>query len=63
MDAVEKALDDFELKWEEDYSIVIRSRRDHWDRLIANFQSSQHISRIIIYTPILWKAITANFVR
>ena len=63
MDAVEKALDDLELKWKEDYSIVIRSRRDHWDRLIAYFQSSQHISRIIIYTPILRKAITANFVR
>ena len=48
-DAAEKALDDLETKWGEDYPIVIKSWRDNWERLSAYFQYSQHI-RCIIYT-------------
>lgn len=44
-DAAEKALDDLEIKWGEDYPIVIKSWRDNWDRLTAYFQYSQHIRR------------------
>ena len=49
-DATEKALDDLEIKWGEDYPIVIKSWRDNWDRLTAYFQYSQHIRRIIYTT-------------
>ena len=49
-DAAEKALDDLEIKWDEDYPIVIKSWRDNWDRLTAYFQYSQHIRRIIYTT-------------
>ena len=48
-DAAEKALDDLETKWGEDYPIVIKSWRDNWERLSAYFQYSQHIRRIIYY--------------
>ena len=48
-DAAEKALDDLESKWGEDYPIVIKSWRDNWERLSAYFQYSLHI-RSIIYT-------------
>lgn len=34
-DAAEKALDDLEIKWGEDYPIVIKSWRDNWNRLTA----------------------------
>ena len=33
MDAAEQALDELELKWGEDYPIVIKSWRDNWERL------------------------------
>lgn len=49
-DAAEKALDDLEIKWGEDYPIVIKSWRDNWERLSAYFQYSQHIRRIIYTT-------------
>lgn len=49
-DAAEKALGDLEIKWGEDYPIVIKSWRDNWDRLTAYFQYSQHIRRIIYTT-------------
>lgn len=49
-DAAEKALDDLEIKWGEDYPIVIKSWREYWDRLTAYFQFSQHIRRIIYTT-------------
>ena len=49
-DAAEKALDDLEIKWGEDYPIVIKSWHDNWDRLTAYFQYSQHIRRIIYTT-------------
>lgn len=49
-DAAEKALDDLELKWGEDYPIVIKSWRDNWDKLTAYFQYSEHIRRIIYTT-------------
>ena len=49
-DAAEKALDDLEIKWGEDYPIVIKSWREYWDRLTAYFQYSQHIRRIIYTT-------------
>lgn len=49
-DAAEKALDDLEVKWGEDYPTIIKNRHDNWDRLIAYFQYSQHIRRIIYIT-------------
>ena len=49
-DAAEKALDDLEIKWGEDYPIVIKSWRDNWGRLTTYFQYSQHIRRIIYTT-------------
>lgn len=49
-DAAEKALDDLEIKWGEDYPIVIKSWLDNWDRLTAYFQYSQHIRRITYTT-------------
>lgn len=49
-DAAEKALDDLELKWGEDYPIIIKSWRDNWDKLTAYFQYSEHIRRIIYTT-------------
>ena len=49
-DAAEKALDDLEQKWGEDYPIVIKSWRDNWDKLTAYFQYSEHIRRIIYTT-------------
>lgn len=50
LDAAKKALDDLELKWGEDYPIVIKSWRDNWDKLTAYFQHSEHIRRIIYTT-------------
>lgn len=41
-DAAEQALDELELKWGEDYPIVIKSWRDNWERLSAYFQYSEH---------------------
>lgn len=49
-DAAEQALDELELKWGEDYPIVIKSWRDNWERLSAYFQYSEHIRRIIYTT-------------
>lgn len=49
-DAAEKALDDLEIKWGEDYPIVIKSWSNDWDRLTAYFQYSQHIRRIVYTT-------------
>lgn len=49
-DAAEKTLDDFEIKWGEGYTIVIKSWRDNWHRLTTYFQYSQHIRRIICAT-------------
>ena len=46
----EKALDDLEIKWGEDYPIVIKSWCDNWGRLTTYFQYSQHIRRIIYTT-------------
>lgn len=49
-DAAEKALDNLEVKWGDEYPIVIKSWRNNWDRLTAYFQYSQHIRRIIYTT-------------
>ena len=49
-DAAEKALDDLDGKWGEEYPIVIKSWRANWDRLTAYFQYSKHIRRIIYTT-------------
>ena len=48
--AAGKALDDLEIKWDEDYPIVIKSWRDNCDRLTTYFQYPQHIRRIIYTT-------------
>ena len=49
-DAAEQALDALEVKWGEEYPIVIRSWRENWDRLSAYFRHSPHIRRIIYTT-------------
>ena len=49
-DAAEQALDALEVKWVEEYPIVIRSWRENWDRLSAYFRHSPHIRRIIYTT-------------
>ena len=43
----EMELDNLELKWGEDYPIVIKSWRDNWDKLSANFQYSDGIRKMI----------------
>ena len=49
-DAAEQALDNLELKWGEDYPIVIKSWRDNWERLSAYFRYSKYIRRLIYTT-------------
>ena len=46
----ESALDDLELKWGEQYPIVIKSWRDNWERISAYFAYTEHIRRIIYTT-------------
>lgn len=46
----ESALDDLELKWGEQYPIVIKSWRDNWERLTAYFAYTEGIRRIIYTT-------------
>ena len=46
----EDELDNLELKWGEDYPIVIKSWRDNWHKLSAYFQFSDAIRRIIYTT-------------
>ena len=46
----ESALDDLELKWGEQYPIVIKSWRDNWERLSAYFAYTEPIRRIIYTT-------------
>lgn len=46
-DAVETELDNLETKLGEQYSIVIRSWRDNWDRLTEYFQYTKDICRLI----------------
>lgn len=41
--AAETALKDLDKKWGEMYPIVIKSRKDNWERLSANFQYSPYI--------------------
>ncbi|OAV75530.1 Transposase [Bacteroidales bacterium Barb7] len=43
-------LDNLELKWGEDYPIVIKSWRDNWDKLTAYFDYPEDIRRIIYTT-------------
>lgn len=43
----EMELDNLELKWGEDYPIVIKSWRDNWDKLSVNFQYSDGIRKMI----------------
>ena len=43
-------LDNLELKWGEDYPIVIKSWRDNWDKLSAYFQYSDDIRKMIYTT-------------
>jgi Transposase and inactivated derivatives len=46
----ESALDDLELKWGEQYPIVIKSWRDNWERLSAYFAYTEPIRKIIYTT-------------
>ena len=46
----EVELDNLELKWGEDYPIVIKSWRDNWDKLSAYFQYSDDIRKMIYTT-------------
>ena len=49
-DAAEQALDELELKWGEEYPIVIKSWRENRERLSAYFRYSEPIRRIIYTT-------------
>lgn len=49
-ESAESKLDDLELKWGEQYPIVIKSWRDNWDRLTAYFEYTEGIRRIIYTT-------------
>lgn len=46
----ESKLDDLELKWGEQYPIVIKSWRDNWEHLTAYFEYTEGIRRIIYTT-------------
>lgn len=46
----EVELDNLELKWGEDYPIVIKSWRDNWEKLSAYFQFSDGIRKMIYTT-------------
>lgn len=46
----ESKLDELELKWGEQYPIVIKSWRDNWERLTAYFEYTEGIRRIIYTT-------------
>lgn len=46
----ESKLDDLELKWGEQYPIVIKSWRDNWEPLTAYFEYTEGIRRIIYTT-------------
>lgn len=49
-ETAESVLDDLELKWGEQYPIVIKSWRDNWERLTAYFAYNEGIRRIIYTT-------------
>jgi len=49
-ETAESKLDDLELKWGEQYPIVIKSWRDNWERLTAYFEYTEGIRRIIYTT-------------
>lgn len=49
-ETAESNLDDLELKWGEQYPIVIKSWRDNWERLTAYFAYTEGIRRIIYTT-------------
>lgn len=49
-DAAETELDNLELKWVEQYPIVIKSWRDNWERLTEFFQYTKDIRRLIYTT-------------
>ncbi|MDL2310283.1 IS256 family transposase, partial [Parabacteroides sp. OttesenSCG-928-B22] len=49
-EVAESALDNLELKWGEQYPIVIKSWRDNWDRLSAFFAYTEGIRKIIYTT-------------
>lgn len=46
----EVELDNLELKWGEDYPIIIKSWRNNWDKLSAYFQYTDGIRRMIYTT-------------
>jgi len=49
-EVAESALDNLELKWGEQYPIVIKSWRDNWERLSAYFAYTEGIRKIIYTT-------------
>lgn len=49
-ETAEANLDELELKWGQQYPIVIKSWRDNWDRLSAYFEYTEGIRRLIYTT-------------
>jgi len=49
-DTAESMLDNLEMKWGEQYPIVIKSWRDNWERLSAYFDYTEGIRRLIYTT-------------
>jgi len=49
-ETAESNLDSLELKWSEQYPIVIKSWRDNWERLSAYFEYTEGIRRMIYTT-------------
>ena len=49
-ESAESSLDNLELKWGEQYPIVIKSWRDNWERLSAYFAYTEGIRRMIYTT-------------
>ena len=49
-DTAESMLDNLDMKWGEQYPIVIKSWRDNWERLSAYFDYTEGIRRLIYTT-------------
>jgi putative transposase len=49
----EQALDDFELTWGEKYAAIVKSWRQHWDKIIPFFDYPREIRKVIYTTNII----------